>query len=123
MSLRRRMEDTIERDIQEHIEIETRENIDRGIRDLSRVAELPDFAVFARGVDPSAIANVTLVGVNVPIRIGGATVLLHEQALHRATDRPIGVEQQRLVAAVGILGGSGSPHVRDADKALEIGDR
>ena len=46
-----------------------------GIRDLTRIEELPDFAVFARGVDPSAIADVTLVGVNIPIRIGMATVL------------------------------------------------
>ena len=35
----------------------------------------------------------------------------------------VGVEQERLDAAVGIPGGSGSPHVGDADKALEIGDR
>jgi 4-hydroxy-4-methyl-2-oxoglutarate aldolase len=46
-----------------------------GIRDLVRIEELPDFAVFVRGIDPSAIANVTLVGVNIPIRIGQATVL------------------------------------------------
>jgi 4-hydroxy-4-methyl-2-oxoglutarate aldolase len=46
-----------------------------GVRDVTRIAELPDLAVFARGVDPSAIADVTLVGVNVPIRIGNATVL------------------------------------------------
>src|ERR687886_773382 len=46
-----------------------------GIRDLARIDELADFAVFARGVDPSAIANVTLVGVNIPIRMGAATVL------------------------------------------------
>jgi regulator of RNase E activity RraA len=39
------------------------------------VRELTDFSVYARGVDPSAIADVTLTGVNVPIRIGGATVL------------------------------------------------
>ena len=49
--------------------------IDGGIRDFQRVRELTDFAVFCRGVDPSAIAEVTLVGVNVPIRIGEATVL------------------------------------------------
>jgi regulator of RNase E activity RraA len=49
--------------------------IDGGIRDLERVEELSDFAVFVRGVDPSAIAEVTLAGVNVPIRIGHATVL------------------------------------------------
>jgi 4-hydroxy-4-methyl-2-oxoglutarate aldolase len=49
--------------------------IDGGIRDYQRVIELADFAVFCRGVDPTAIAEVTLVGVNVPIRIGHATVL------------------------------------------------
>lgn len=46
-----------------------------GIRDYERVNELGDFAVFCRGVDPSAIADVTLVGVNIPIRIGHATVM------------------------------------------------
>lgn len=49
--------------------------IEGGIRDLAQVRELGDFTVYARGVDPSAIADVTLTGVNVPIRIGGATVL------------------------------------------------
>lgn len=49
--------------------------VDGGIRDLQRVYQLPEFAVFARGVDPTAIADVTLLGVNVPIRIGQATVL------------------------------------------------
>lgn len=49
--------------------------VDGGIRDLQRLSELPDFAVFVRGVDPSAIANVTLVDVNGPVRIGQATVL------------------------------------------------
>lgn len=49
--------------------------IDGGIRDFQRVQRMADFAVFCRGVDPSAIADVTLVGVNVPIRIGHATVL------------------------------------------------
>ncbi|MEA2528024.1 MAG: hypothetical protein QOF73_5251 [Thermomicrobiales bacterium] len=49
--------------------------IDGGIRDYLRVNELADFAVFCRGVDPTAIAEVTLVGVNIPIRIGHATVM------------------------------------------------
>ncbi len=49
--------------------------IDGGIRDFLRVNELADFAVFCRGVDPTAIAEVTLVGVNIPIRIGHATVM------------------------------------------------
>ena len=49
--------------------------IDGGIRDYQRVLQMADFAVFCRGVDPTAIADVTLVGVNTPIRIGHATVL------------------------------------------------
>jgi regulator of RNase E activity RraA len=49
--------------------------VDGGIRDLARVEELSDFCVFVRGVDPSALAEVTLAGVNIPIRIGSATVL------------------------------------------------
>jgi 4-hydroxy-4-methyl-2-oxoglutarate aldolase len=49
--------------------------VDGGIRDLQQIYEMPDFAVFVRGVDPSAIADVTLVGVNIPIRIGNTTVL------------------------------------------------
>jgi regulator of RNase E activity RraA len=49
--------------------------VDGGLRDLARVFEIRDFGVFARGVDPTAIAGVTLAGLNVPIRIGQATVL------------------------------------------------
>ncbi len=43
--------------------------IEGGIRDLQRVMELPNFNLFCRSVDP------TLVGVNIPIRIGEAPVL------------------------------------------------
>lgn len=49
--------------------------IDGGIRDYQGVMKLPECAVFCRGVDPTPIADVTLVGVNLPIRIGQATVL------------------------------------------------
>ena len=49
--------------------------IEGGIRDLRQIEEMEDFPVFARGVDPSAIADATLAGVNLPIRVGGATVL------------------------------------------------
>ncbi len=49
--------------------------VDGGIRDLERVFQLPDFNVFCRGVHPTAILDVTMVEVNGPIRIGGATVL------------------------------------------------
>ncbi|MBM3883000.1 MAG: RraA family protein [Verrucomicrobia bacterium] len=49
--------------------------IDGGARDIQGVLEIPDFPVFNRGWDPSAIANVMLMGINTPIRIGRATVL------------------------------------------------
>lgn len=49
--------------------------IEGGIRDVQRIYEIPDFGVFVRGVDPTAIADVTLAGVNVPVRVGEATVL------------------------------------------------
>jgi regulator of RNase E activity RraA len=49
--------------------------IDGGIRDLQRLLEIEDFSVFVRGVDPTAIADVTLTGINVPIRIDQATCL------------------------------------------------
>lgn len=49
--------------------------IDGGIRDYQRLREIPDFSIYCRGVDPTAIAEVTLVGLNCPIRIGEATVL------------------------------------------------
>jgi 4-hydroxy-4-methyl-2-oxoglutarate aldolase len=49
--------------------------IDGGIRDFQGVVELTDVAFFCRGLDPTPIRDTTLVGVNIPIRIGQATVL------------------------------------------------
>ena len=49
--------------------------IDGGIRDPLRLKEIPEIAIFARGVDASAIKDVTLAGLNCAIRIGNATVL------------------------------------------------
>jgi 4-hydroxy-4-methyl-2-oxoglutarate aldolase len=49
--------------------------VDGGIRDLARVRELENFNCFYRGAHPSAILDVTLVEVNGPVRIGGATVM------------------------------------------------
>jgi len=49
--------------------------IDGGIRDFQGVSQLTDIAIFCRGLHPTAIADATLVGVNIPIRIGEATVL------------------------------------------------
>lgn len=57
--------------------------IDGGIRDLDGIYALPDFATYVRGVDPTGIANVTLTGINIPIRIGEATVLPGDVVLGR----------------------------------------
>jgi len=48
--------------------------IDGAIRDLEGIFEIPMQAYF-RNVHPSAINNVMLTAVNVPVRIGNATVL------------------------------------------------
>jgi len=47
-------------------------------------------------------------------------VLSYVDTLHKAY---VGVEQERLDAAVGMLGDALSPHVRDADETLEVGDQ
>jgi regulator of RNase E activity RraA len=49
--------------------------IDGGIRDYQGIRELTDVAIFCRGLDPTAILDVTLAGINMPIRIAGTTVL------------------------------------------------
>jgi len=49
--------------------------IEGGIRDYPGIQRIAPLAIFCRGVDPSVIAECTLVGVNVPVRIGGVTVL------------------------------------------------
>lgn len=46
-----------------------------GIRDYQGLVQLEDVNFFIRGVDPTAIADVTLAGINIPIRIGEVTVL------------------------------------------------
>lgn len=45
------------------------------VRDLSGILEIEGFHGFVRDFHPTGIADVTLVGINVPIRIGGVTVL------------------------------------------------
>src|SRR5512139_359460 len=48
--------------------------IDGAIRDLEGIAAF-DMAGYFRGATPPAIRNVMVTGINVPVRIGGATVL------------------------------------------------
>ncbi len=49
--------------------------IDGGVRDLAGLSELEGVNFFCRGADPTAIQDVTLGGINVPVRIGPVTVL------------------------------------------------
>jgi regulator of RNase E activity RraA len=48
--------------------------VDGAVRDLEGIGEMPMPAYF-RKAHPTAISNVTLTGINIPVRIGNATVL------------------------------------------------
>jgi 4-hydroxy-4-methyl-2-oxoglutarate aldolase len=49
--------------------------VDGAIRDLPGLITLTDVNFFMRDVHPTAIADETLEGINVPVKIGGVTVL------------------------------------------------
>jgi regulator of RNase E activity RraA len=49
--------------------------IDGGVRDYQGLTQLTDVNFYIRGMDPTGIADVTLAGLNIPIRIGPCTVL------------------------------------------------
>lgn len=49
--------------------------VDGAVRDETGISEIRGMRVFVRGVDPSALRDVTLMGMNVPIRIGHVTVM------------------------------------------------
>jgi len=49
--------------------------VDGAVRDETGISEIQGFRVYTRDVDPSALRNVMLMGINVPIRIGQATVM------------------------------------------------
>jgi len=48
--------------------------VDGGIRDLEGISEI-DMPAYYRKAHPSFLTNVTITGINVPVRIGGATVM------------------------------------------------
>ncbi|MFN8006296.1 MAG: RraA family protein [Terriglobia bacterium] len=49
--------------------------VDGAVRDETGISQIKGMRVFVRASDPSALRDVTLVGMNVPIRIGQVTVL------------------------------------------------
>jgi 4-hydroxy-4-methyl-2-oxoglutarate aldolase len=73
--------------------------IDGGIRDLQGLQQLEGGVnIFHRAVDPTPIRGVTLAGINLPIRIGGATVLPGDVIL--GTPTGIAVIPAQLAAEV-----------------------
>ena len=57
--------------------------VDGGVRDLDGIFEIPGINVFVRGIDPTALAETTLMGINIPIRIGEAMVMPGDVVLGR----------------------------------------
>jgi len=55
--------------------------VNGAVRDVTGLQEIPGFQCYVRGVDPSALENVMLTGINVPIRIGEVTVMPGDIAL------------------------------------------
>jgi regulator of RNase E activity RraA len=55
--------------------------VNGAVRDVTGIQEIPGFQVYTRGVDPSALENVMLTGINVPIRIGDVTVMPGDVAI------------------------------------------
>ncbi len=49
--------------------------VNGSVRDVSGILEIKGFHGFVRDFHPTALADVTLAGINLPIRIGGVTVL------------------------------------------------
>jgi len=58
---------------------------DAGSRDLEGLSEIEGFNAFVRGFDPSYLMESMLMGINVPIRIGRATVLPGDVVLAKKT--------------------------------------
>jgi len=48
--------------------------VDGSVRDLDGISEI-DMPAYIRSADPTPIGNVMLTGINVPVRIGGTTVM------------------------------------------------
>ncbi len=55
--------------------------VNGAVRDVTGIQAIPGFQVYTRGMDPSALENVMLTGINVPIRIGDVTVMPGDVAI------------------------------------------
>jgi 4-hydroxy-4-methyl-2-oxoglutarate aldolase len=58
--------------------------VDGSVRDETGISQITGMHVFVRGVDPSALKDTTLMGINVPIRIGQVMVMPGDVAVSDA---------------------------------------
>ena len=92
--------------------------IDGGIRDYQGLLKLTDVNFFIRGVDPTAIADVTLAGINIPIRIDEVTVLPGDVVL----GTPSGVMFIPAHLAEKVVGEGEEVRVRDEFSKLRLAE-
>lgn len=93
--------------------------IDGGIRDYQGLTELHDGNIFFRGVDPTPIRDVTLAGINIPIRIGNATVLPGDVVL----GTPSGLTFIPPHLAQDVVSSSADVRTRDVFGKLRLAER
>ncbi len=80
-----------------------------GIRDVEQVMEIPNIQTYYRGNDPTGIADVTMVGMNTPCRIGNAICMPGDVVL----GTPAGVLFIPPHLAERCVEGAEKSHVRD----------
>jgi regulator of RNase E activity RraA len=94
--------------------------IDGGIRDLQGLQKLEGGVnFFHRAVDPTPIRGVTLAGMNIPIRIGGATVLPGDVVL----GTPTGVSVIPAHLAAEVAASSEDTRIRDVFGKQRLAER
>ncbi|HEX6521401.1 MAG TPA: hypothetical protein VF070_15535 [Streptosporangiaceae bacterium] len=94
--------------------------IDGGIRDFQGLTELTGGVnIFFRDVDPTPIRNVTLAGINIPVRIGEATVLPGDVVL----GTPSGLIFIPPDLAQSVAGASEDIRIRDVFGKLRLSER
>jgi 4-hydroxy-4-methyl-2-oxoglutarate aldolase len=94
--------------------------IDGGIRDLQGLQQLEGGVnIFHRAVDPTPIRGVTLAGINIPIRIGGITVLPGDVVL----GTPTGVAVIPAHLAADVAAASEDTRVRDVFGKQRLSER
>jgi regulator of RNase E activity RraA len=94
--------------------------IDGGIRDLAGLQQLEGGVnIFHRGVDPTPIRDVTLAGINLPVRIGGVTVLPGDVVL----GTPTGVSVIPAHLAGAVAAASEDTRVRDVFGKQRLAER